>query len=145
MDPAALRLFRLVIVRIALAVLALLAGAPQTGCAPRITDDVVTRIDSAELRRRLDRNDLTLIDARDAAEYSIGRIDGAVNIRLAEVGASAQNVPFGRRRTIVVYGRNPGDGSALALSKRLISAGYKNVLYYAGGWDAWSGGRAGSP
>ncbi len=116
-------------------------GVIPGGCATPITDDVVERLSSEQMTRRVERDDTALIDAREPEAFATGHISGAINLRLAKIGPRAEGVPFGKRRPIVVYGANPGDASALAVSKRLIAAGYRNVFYYEGGYDAWVGAR----
>jgi rhodanese-related sulfurtransferase/DNA-binding HxlR family transcriptional regulator len=58
-----------------------------------------------ELRRRLDRGEVTIIDVRPRAEYDAGHIQGARSVPLDELDAALDSLPRGH--TIVAYCRGP--------------------------------------
>ncbi|MEC9373202.1 MAG: rhodanese-like domain-containing protein [Planctomycetota bacterium] len=130
----------------ALALLAVvIAAAP--GCSRKISDASVRTISTAEVASRVrpSGSGPTLIDVRAAAEFRDGHIPGAVNLRLSDVSADERDplpASIAGRSSIIVYGRDPGDGLANAMAKRLLARGVKNVQLFEGGYSAWlaSGG-----
>ena len=65
----------------------------------------VTRMDRAELRRRVARGEVTVIDVRPADEYEAGHIQGARSVPLAELEARLATLPPDQE--IVAYCRGP--------------------------------------
>lgn len=67
--------------------------------------DPLDPIDRDELRARLERGDVILLDVRPAAEYRSGHLPGAISIPLAELRARLPELP--RDREVVAYCRGP--------------------------------------
>src|SRR5919205_3106967 len=67
--------------------------------------DDVEAIDRDELRKRMRRGDVVLIDVRPAEEYAAGHIDGARSIPIEELQARLAELPAGRE--VVAYCRGP--------------------------------------
>ena len=61
----------------------------------------VTRIAAEDLRAKMGRNEVTLIDVRDAASYGREHITGAVNMPFASLEAQIDAIPKGK--PIVLY------------------------------------------
>ncbi len=123
-----------------LAAMILAAG----GCgSPKTSGKDLTMIDIGELTALMDsaakRPDrLVIVDSRPVEDYAAGHIPGAVSLRLPDVGEDIRRPPvLEGRKTIVVYGQDPGSAVARGMAKKLISLRYKGVRMFAGGIRAW--------
>lgn len=67
--------------------------------------DALDPVGLAELRRRLRRAEVVLLDVRPPDEYAAGHIPGARNVPLAELPRVLKSLP--RNREIVAYCRGP--------------------------------------
>ncbi|MGE0554176.1 MAG: ArsR/SmtB family transcription factor [Gemmatimonadales bacterium] len=67
--------------------------------------DELEPIPPEELRRRLRRGDVTLIDVRPADEFAAGHIPGALSLPLSELPHRARQLP--KQQEIVAYCRGP--------------------------------------
>jgi rhodanese-related sulfurtransferase len=90
------------------------------------------RITSDELRARLRRGPLSLIDVRSEAEWRQEAIAASVNIPLEHLRSRMREIPEG---PVIVYCRT-GERSSTAASL-LEQAGRMNVLDLVGGITAW--------
>jgi molybdopterin/thiamine biosynthesis adenylyltransferase/rhodanese-related sulfurtransferase len=98
-------------------------------------EDAIPTISAQELKRKMDtREQLELIDVREAFEYEIARIDGAKLIPLGEIAERVNELQ--RERPIVVHCHS-GQRSAEAV-RLLQQRGFANVYNLEGGIDAWS-------
>ena len=61
----------------------------------------VKRIAAEDLRAQLGRNEVTVIDVRQSADYARGHIPGAINIPFASVETQFDTIPKGK--PIVTY------------------------------------------
>ncbi|MFA6044010.1 MAG: rhodanese-like domain-containing protein [Phycisphaerales bacterium] len=118
-----------------------LMGLPS--CGKSTTDKdilIITPTAVSALRDRLKESPLAveLIDPRPQARFEEGHIPGAKNINLPAVPPDAK--PDKKLRdfeVLVVYGDDPASPSAKAMTKRLISVGYPDVRFMAGGLEEW--------
>jgi hydroxyacylglutathione hydrolase len=95
----------------------------------------IERVTPAALAQQLGRSDPPeLIDVRTAAEFEESRIDGAINVPLAELPARVGSLA--RDRPVVVYCQ-AGYRSAIAASL-LRRAGLTEVIKLVGGLAAWT-------
>jgi rhodanese-related sulfurtransferase len=128
------------LLRLSLCSLALLASV---GCSTNITDRDITEASVARTRdlsqeQARDPSRVLLLDSRPEAAFNAGHIPGARNFRLAEVGDSRTLDSLRGYHTIVVYGRDPGDASSIALTKSLLAERRMGrVVHFAGGMRAW--------
>lgn len=128
-------------------IIACLAVSVLSGCNRGISERdirIVSAIEVRTLRVESERNPgrrlVTLIDARASRHYAAGHIPGAVNAQTPDFPEGAALDPdLAAHEHIIVYGRNPGDASARALTKRLLFNGYRGVRLFAGGLDEWVG------
>jgi rhodanese-related sulfurtransferase len=115
------------------------------GCSKQITDRDVVPITLVEVRAIVESprpGHVLLIDPRSPASFAAGHLPGARNLQLAEVRSERGTDPaMERYGELVVYGDDPGTASAVAMTKRLMMTGYKNVRMYMGGLSEWK--RAG--
>ena len=98
----------------------------------------VPRLDPGEVRNRMDRADVLIVDVRDASELaSGGKLKGAVHVPRgmlefrADPESPYHNPAFRKDKTVLVYCASRGR-SALS-GKLLKDLGYRSV-YNAGGF-----------
>lgn len=94
----------------------------------------VEAIGRDELRERLRRGEVVLIDVRPGEEYAAGHIEGARSIPIDELDARLAELPADRE--IVAYCRGPFCAYAHAAVRRLRSSG-RQSRRLAGGWPEW--------
>jgi rhodanese-related sulfurtransferase len=99
---------------------------------------MVSRLDPAEVRNRMNRADVLIVDVRDAPELaSGGKLKGAVHVSRgmlefrADPESSYHDPAFQKDKTVLVYCAS-GGRSALG-GKTLKDLGYASV-YNAGGF-----------
>jgi rhodanese-related sulfurtransferase len=95
----------------------------------------VPRMSVAELRDRMAKNDVTLIDVRDADAYLETHIAGAMHIPLARIDGEIPYLPKGK--AIVTYCTCPHDEAAADADMILSHGGIPNAFALAGGLGAW--------
>lgn len=90
----------------------------------------------AELRRRMRRGAVVVVDVRASEEYGAGHIAGAVSVPEAELAAHAAELRA-RRRQVVFYCACEAERASLRAARRLRGLGVENVAVLEGGLDAW--------
>ncbi|MHA1568196.1 MAG: rhodanese-like domain-containing protein [Alphaproteobacteria bacterium] len=78
-----------------------------------------------------------LLDARGPALFTIGTIDGAVNLPVDKCRPGAEGMPPSLDELVVVFGQGKWDGHAYHVADRLLSWGYKKVKIFVGGLNEW--------
>jgi rhodanese-related sulfurtransferase/predicted transcriptional regulator len=96
-------------------------------------EDVET-IGREDLRERLARGDVVLVDVRPPEEFAAGHIEGARSIPLAELERRLAELPPDRE--IVAYCRGPFCAYAHEVVRRLGDAGLK-ASRLEDGWPEW--------
>jgi rhodanese-related sulfurtransferase len=94
----------------------------------------VEAIDRDELRERLARGDVLVLDVRPAEEYAAGHIDGARSIPLDELEQRLAELPADRE--IVAYCRGPFCAYAHEAVRQLRDAGIQ-ARRLEDGWPEW--------
>jgi rhodanese-related sulfurtransferase len=94
----------------------------------------VEAIDRDELRERLARGDVLVLDVRPEEEYDAGHIDGARSIPLHELEQRLAELPADRE--IVAYCRGPFCAYAHEAVRRLRKAGIQ-ARRLEDGWPEW--------
>jgi rhodanese-related sulfurtransferase/predicted transcriptional regulator len=94
----------------------------------------VEEIDRHELRARLAREDVVLIDVRPAEEYAAGHITGAKSIPIDELDQRLNELP--KDREVVAYCRGPFCAYAHRAVRRLTASG-RNASRLEDGWPEW--------
>jgi rhodanese-related sulfurtransferase len=94
----------------------------------------VERIDREELRARLAREEVVLIDVRPSEEYAAGHIPEAKSIPIDELDERLKELPKGRE--IVAYCRGPFCAYAHEAVRRLKDSG-RNARRLEEGWPEW--------
>lgn len=93
----------------------------------------VERLSPNELRTRMQRGDVHVVDVRDAAEWNAGHLPGAQHIPLAHLAQRAGELP--RDRAIVVQCQ--GGLRSMIGSSVLQARGVGRVLDLDGGYAEW--------
>jgi rhodanese-related sulfurtransferase len=96
-------------------------------------EDVDT-IGREELRERLARRDVVLVDVRPAAEYAAGHIEGARSLPLAELERRLDELPPDTE--VVAYCRGPFCAYAHEAVRRLRRTG-RPARRLEDGWPEW--------
>ena len=94
----------------------------------------VDAVDRDELRERLARGDVLVLDVRPAEEYAAGHIDGARSIPIDELEQRLAELPADRE--IVAYCRGPFCAYAHEAVRRLHRAGLP-ARRLEEGWPEW--------
>jgi rhodanese-related sulfurtransferase len=114
------------------------ASAAQLGEVERAAraylGEEVESIGSEELRRRLRRGDVVLVDVRSPEEFDAGHIEGARSIPLEELEDRLAELPAGQE--IIAYCRGPFCAYAHAAVRRLRDAG-REARRLDEGWPEW--------
>ncbi len=114
------------------------ASAAQLGEVERAAraylGDEVESIDRDELRRRLRRGDVVLVDVRSPEEFEAGHIEGAQSIPLDELEDRLAELPDDQE--VVAYCRGPFCAYAHEAVRRLRDAGHE-ALRLDDGWPEW--------
>lgn len=96
--------------------------------------DALEPVEAAELRRRLRRGDVTVLDVRPAHEYAAGHIPGAVSVPPGTLQRRLAGVP--RNREIVAYCRGAYCVFAVEAVQALRRRGFK-ARRLRGGFPDW--------
>ncbi len=96
-------------------------------------------IDLAEARRLLDTHGAIFVDARSSIGYEYSHIPGALNVPFSDFDAAyareAGRLP--KEAAIAVYCTSGSCDEADITLARLKAAGYRRLLHFKDGWNAW--------
>ena len=98
---------------------------------------MTTSITREELRRAIDEQTATLVDALPSAPYGRRHIPGAHNLTHEEVEARAASILPNRDAPIVTYSTDANCGRGEALADELQALGYTDVRVYRDGIEDW--------
>jgi rhodanese-related sulfurtransferase len=108
-------------------------GEVERAARDYLGEDVET-IGRDELRARLRRGDVVLVDVRPAEEYAAGHIEGARSLPLDELEQRLAELPVDRE--VVAYCRGPFCAYAHEAVRRLNGAG-RDARRLNEGWPEW--------
>jgi rhodanese-related sulfurtransferase len=100
--------------------------------APRVVE-----LTLEQAKRRYDEHNALFVDARARSLYELGHIPGAICVPSSDVGGGVPSLPGGLDAAVVVYCVSPDCDEAGIVSKALVARGYREVLLFKGGWNAW--------
>ncbi len=113
--------------------------AGQKPFAPENIDGV--RVVSAEqvIDLILDSPDLVVIDSRKKTEYLKGHIEGAINILNTSLEREdLESISADKSREILFYCNGTRCLRSSDSIKKAKSWGYKNLIWFRGGWKEWT-------
>jgi rhodanese-related sulfurtransferase len=96
-------------------------------------------ISRTELQGRIERGDVTVLEALPPAHHAREHLPGALNLPHDRVDELAATLVPDRSRTVVVYCSNTACQNSTIAARRLEQLGYTDVLKYAGGKEDWIG------
>jgi rhodanese-related sulfurtransferase len=83
-------------------------------------------------------HDALFIDARHEFEYTLGHIQGAINIPLKEIEKHrTQLEPVPKEKLLIVYCDGAECNSSMELALKLMEWNFTNVKVFFGGWQEW--------
>lgn len=98
-------------------------------------------VDTMQATQLINREDALVVDVREPAEFAKGRVLGARNIPLAELGKRAADLQKNKAKPLIVVCQT-GNRSLGAMAE-LRKQGFEKVFNLAGGYSAWQ--QAGLP
>ncbi|WP_432736519.1 rhodanese-like domain-containing protein [Maridesulfovibrio sp. FT414] len=102
------------------------------------------QISTEKLLSAYDSGEVQLVDARSDSDFTMGHIPGAVNIPSWAVHDefASLSVVLAKDKGVIVYCDGLSCGKSTIVAKKLLDAGYGNVMVYSDGIDGWiSSGR----
>jgi len=97
--------------------------------APSISEAVV--VTRTELVSLIEQGNVMLMDARDAASYEAGHINGAVLFDEA-------SLPSDKNARLVFYCGSSRCSKAGNAARKALELGYTNVMVFKDGWSGWT-------
>ena len=88
-------------------------------------------MDSITVQQLRGREGVPLVDVRESDEFAGGRVPGAINLPMSQLGARLDELPEGAFDVICKIG-----GRSARVAEALIARGY-DVTNVEGGTDAW--------
>ena len=85
-------------------------------------------ISTEELKKKLDNDELILIDVLSEKSYEQSHIKGAVNIPMKVIGTKAKE-KYSKDDQIVVYCSGPDCQSSHTAAKKLDDLGFSNIYH----------------
>lgn len=99
-----------------------------------VAADTISR---EELRRKLERGGVLLLDAQAPGWYEREHLPGAQKIPEADLARRMQEIAPGRGSEIVVYCWSEACTASAIAAQTLRGLGYRNVRRYVGGKKDW--------
>lgn len=124
-------------------------AAPMAGTAPTIDKDLVAALDKwftalpdgynnvapAAINDQMKATKATMIDVREASEFSTGHIEGFVNVPVRTLVKNLDKLPADKTALIIVTCASGHRGMMSMMALQLL--GYTNVKNISGGVNAW--------
>ncbi len=113
------------------------------GCQDNVSDRDISRVGLGDVQRmsKDGPSKVLLLDPRPSEAFAQGHLPGAINLPLEQIGSEKGQLPptVANPKYVIVYGANPGDGYAIAATKRLLRAGQNGARLFPGGVSEWRG------
>jgi len=93
-------------------------------------------ITTEQLKKKLDNDDIVLVEVLDKKQYQKSHLPGAINIPMNKIGTEAKQ-RFDTDQEIVVYCSNVDCSASPTAAKKLDELGFEHVFDYEGGKQAW--------
>jgi rhodanese-related sulfurtransferase/polyisoprenoid-binding protein YceI len=106
----------------------------------RVVDMMSTILNASQLKERLDRRDLVLLDVRLPEDFACSHLPGAENQCVYEVTflpeIEKKNHP--KDKAVCVYGAGEDSHESRMAAEKLERMGFTQVFDFRGGLDAWT-------
>jgi len=89
-----------------------------------------------DLKKKLDNENVKLVEVLDEDAYKAEHIKGAINIPLERIGTEAKD-KFDKNDEIIVYCSSYSCSASPTAAKKLESLGFNNVYDFEGGKKEW--------
>jgi rhodanese-related sulfurtransferase len=89
-----------------------------------------------DLKKKLDDNNVKLVEVLDEDAYKAEHIQGAINIPLKKIGTEAKD-KFDKDDEIIVYCSDYSCSASPTAAKKLDKLGFNNVYDFEGGKKEW--------
>ena len=99
------------------------------------TEPAFRRVSSHEVKPQYERDEVTLIDVREADQFTASHIPGALQIHLARIEGEIPYLPKGK--PIVTYCTCPAEESSGQAVQILRNGGITDAAALQGGLAAW--------
>jgi len=98
-----------------------------------------------ETKEKFDQGGIIFLDAREAGEYELKHIKGALSFPVSHFGLYYPKMKklLPKEAEIVVYCAGEECGASLHLAEELIGLQYENINVFLSGWVVWN--KAGYP
>lgn len=94
---------------------------------------ILKTISALELKEKLDRHEVILIDVREKGEYRGEHIEGAILNSLSQF--SPQNIPNYPEKEVILYCQT--SNRSYQAGQKLLAVGYEEVVHLQGGLNEW--------
>jgi rhodanese-related sulfurtransferase len=98
---------------------------------------MIRTITREELKARIDRGDITVLEALPASHWETEHLPGATAFPLDDVDGQAARLLPDKAAAIAVYCSNAVCNNSHVVSARLTELGYASVFRYTGGKQDW--------
>lgn len=115
------------------------AGVPEAGDGTEVSPLFVhgaSSIDVIEAKQLHDRG-VVFIDARDAVDWGIGHIEGAISLYLERFTEEELAAVINRDEPVVIYCHGPRCLLSSRAVEMAVSWGFTNTYYFRDGFPAW--------
>ena len=99
---------------------------------PHSPNEGVARIEADELKAKVERGEVTVVDVRDSASYQVGHIPGALHIPMVDVPARMDEIDIDAEVYVVCR----QGGRSIQVVAYLNQIGY-DAVNVSGGMVAW--------
>jgi rhodanese-related sulfurtransferase len=99
-------------------------------------------IELDELKRKLERNEITLVEVLNEDEYNKAHIKGAINLPLEKINEDVRS-QFLKQEPIIFYCTNSDCTAGRSAAEKFEGYGFENVSFFPGGKMLWE--KAGLP
>jgi rhodanese-related sulfurtransferase len=96
-----------------------------------------TAITRDEVAAKIDRGEITVLEALPASYYEDARLPGALNLPHDQVDELAAGLLPGKQAEVVVYCADDACQNSTIAAARLTELGYLNVFDYTAGKQDW--------
>jgi rhodanese-related sulfurtransferase len=90
-----------------------------------------------ELQRRIERGDITVLEALPESSWQQGHLPGAIAFPLDDIDGQAARLLPDRSAAVAVYCSNAVCNNSHVVSARLAELGYARVFRYTEGKQDW--------